>query len=60
VQEIAENKLEFSVIEFKNYIGTGRNYVIEILDFMDRVGFTQRVGNERKIVDASVPNRVFR
>ncbi|MDG2175923.1 MAG: selenocysteine-specific translation elongation factor [Gammaproteobacteria bacterium] len=60
VQEIAENKPEFSVIEFKNYIGTGRNYVIELLDFMDRVGFTQRVGNERKIVDASVPDRVFR
>jgi selenocysteine-specific elongation factor len=60
VQEMAENKPEFSVIEFKNYIGTGRNYVIEILDFMDRVGFTQRVGNERKILDASVPDRVFR
>jgi selenocysteine-specific elongation factor len=60
VQEMAEISPEFSVIEFKNTVGIGRNYAIELLDFMDSVGFTQRVGNERRILDAGVPVKVFR
>ena len=60
VQEMAEISPEFSVIEFKNTVGIGRNYAIEILEFMDSVGFTRRVGNERRILDADVPEKVFR
>ena len=56
---MAREKPSFTVIEFRDHLGTGRNYVIELLDFMDTVGFTRRVGNERIIIDEKVPKQVF-
>jgi selenocysteine-specific elongation factor len=37
----------FSVIEFRDAAGIGRNLCIEILEYFDRVGFTRRDGNTR-------------
>ena len=37
----------FSVIQFRDTTGIGRNLCIEILEYFDRVGFTRRDGNAR-------------
>ncbi|MBT8146731.1 MAG: selenocysteine-specific translation elongation factor [Gammaproteobacteria bacterium] len=37
----------FTVIEFRDQLGIGRNLCIEILEYFDRVGFTVRDGNSR-------------
>lgn len=37
----------FSVIEFRDASGIGRNLCIEILEYFDHVGFTRRDGNTR-------------
>ncbi|NKB34092.1 MAG: selenocysteine-specific translation elongation factor [Pseudomonadales bacterium] len=37
----------FSVIQFRDESGIGRNLCIEILEYFDRVGFTRRDGNAR-------------
>ncbi len=37
----------FTVIQFRDQSGIGRNLCIEILEYFDRVGFTKRTGNAR-------------
>ncbi|MFT5320697.1 MAG: selenocysteine-specific elongation factor [Pseudohongiellaceae bacterium] len=59
VMVMAQIKPYFTVIDFKNHLGLGRNYVIELLDFMDTLGFTSRVGNERIIEDDNIPQQIF-
>ena len=39
----------FSVIQFRDTSGIGRNLCIEILEYFDRIGFTRRDGNSRFI-----------
>ncbi len=39
----------FSVIDFRDASGIGRNLCIEILEHFDRLGFTHRTGNARTI-----------
>ena len=46
VDEIHEQN-GFTVIQFRDQSGIGRNLCIEILEYFDRVGFTKRDGNAR-------------
>ena len=39
----------FTAAEFRNRSGAGRNHSIEVLEYFDRIGFTQRLGDARKI-----------
>lgn len=39
----------FSVVQFRDASGIGRNLCIEILEYFDRVGYTRRDGNSRFI-----------
>ena len=39
----------FSAAEYKNRAGVGRNFAIELLEFFDRSGFTERLGDRRRI-----------
>ena len=41
----------FSVADFKEKLGIGRNLAVEILEFFDSINFTQRQGNERTIAN---------
>ena len=43
----------FTVADFRDRAGIGRNAVIEILEYFDRIGFTRRHGQVRKILDRS-------
>lgn len=43
----------FTVADFRDKSGIGRNAVIEILEYFDRIGFTRRHGQIRKILDVS-------
>ena len=54
IAEFTENLMEhnsekdgFTVIQFRDQSGIGRNLCIEILEYFDRVGFTRRAGNAR-------------
>lgn len=39
-----------TVAEFRNRSGVGRNLVVELLEFFDRIRFTQRIGNKRRLL----------
>ena len=47
--DLAEHN-DFTVRAFRDSTGVGRNIVIEILEYFDRKGFTQRIGDSRQIV----------
>ncbi len=40
----------FTVADFRNRAGIGRNAVVEILEYFDRVGLTRRHGQVRRVV----------
>ena len=44
---------KFTVIEFRDRVGIGRNLCIEILEYFDRSGFTRRDADHRTIQDPS-------
>jgi len=52
LDEVAESG-ELSVVDYKNRLGIGRNYAIEILEYFDKAGFTQRRGNARVVLNAN-------
>ena len=39
----------FTAAEYKNHAGIGRNFAIELLEFFDRNGLTERLGDRRRI-----------
>ena len=39
----------FTAAEYKDHTRVGRNFAIELLEFFDRNGFTQRIGDHRRI-----------
>ena len=41
----------FSVIQFRDSTGIGRNLCIEILEYFDSIGFTKRNENQRTILN---------
>jgi selenocysteine-specific elongation factor len=53
-QELAESDSSgtFTAASFKDRSGTGRNLTIEILEYLDRIGVTRRVGDARVVLRA--------
>ena len=50
----------FTVRQFRDASGVGRNVVIEVLEYFDGRGFTQRIGDTRRVVgDAQIIHRHF-
>ena len=51
-RELAESDPNgsFTAASFKDRSGTGRNLTIEILEYLDRIGVTQRVGDARVVL----------
>ena len=51
IQLLADGKDDgyFSVAEVRDITGLGRNFVIELLEYFDRVGMTERLGNARRV-----------
>ena len=39
----------FTAAEYKNQAGIGRNFAIELLEFFDRSGLTERLGDRRRL-----------
>ena len=44
---------KFTVIEFRDKAGIGRNLSIEILEYFDRIGFTRRIDDFRIVQDTT-------
>ena len=45
-----DNNSRISVSDFKNLVNTSRKYAIPIFEYLDKINFTYRDGNERKLV----------
>lgn len=56
VQQHINNNGSISVIEAKQAFGLGRGVTIEILEFLDVIGYTARRDGERQIADLSALN----
>ena len=39
-----------NISEFKDLINSSRKYAIPILEYLDRINFTYRSGNDRKLM----------
>ncbi|NKB37951.1 MAG: selenocysteine-specific translation elongation factor [Gammaproteobacteria bacterium] len=50
VVQLVEAKKEFSVADFKNSVGIGRNFAVEVLECFDKIGFTLRRGSGRVVL----------
>lgn len=49
----------FTVIEYRDHVGCGRNIAIEILEYFDSIRFTQRREQLRIILDPELPHKNF-
>lgn len=56
---LAARQDSFTVIEAKTHLDLGRDLTIEILEYFDRIQFTQRQGGTRRIRDAALPMRIL-
>ncbi|UCH41249.1 MAG: selenocysteine-specific translation elongation factor [Gammaproteobacteria bacterium] len=43
----------FTAAEYCEHVRTGRNFAIDLLEYFDRLGFTERQGNKRRIRQAA-------
>jgi selenocysteine-specific elongation factor len=59
VNDIATHGEAFSVIDYKQRIGTGRKLAIELLEYFDAIRFTQRRDNARVALDPGLPETFF-
>lgn len=48
-----------SIVNLKSRFATGRKLTIEIMEYFDSVHFTRRQGNDRVILNAEVPQKLF-
>ena len=53
--ELAEGDPDggFTAIAFKDRSGVGRNLTIEILEYLDRIGVTRRIGDTRIVLSGT-------
>ncbi|MBK6661107.1 MAG: SelB C-terminal domain-containing protein [Proteobacteria bacterium] len=51
VRELTQGGGKFSAADFRDRAGVGRNAVIEILEYFDRIGLTHRSGDQRSLLD---------
>lgn len=59
INRLANRQGSFTVIEAKTHLDLGRDLTIEILEYFDRIKFTQRQGNGRRVMDAASPGRLL-
>ena len=59
ISRLASQQELFTVIEAKTHLDLGRDLTIEILEYFDRIHFTQRQGNARRVRDADLPQKMF-
>jgi selenocysteine-specific elongation factor len=51
----ADDKQQFTVQQYRDQTGIGRNLSIEILEYFDRQGITRRIGDVRQIMRPESP-----
>jgi selenocysteine-specific elongation factor len=59
INAMAAANEEISVILVKKRFGIGRNLTVEILEYFDTIRFTQRRGQERVVIDTTLPGRLY-
>ncbi|MBT7953193.1 MAG: selenocysteine-specific translation elongation factor [Gammaproteobacteria bacterium] len=56
---LAERQKSFSVAEYKNECGIGRNLAVEVLEYFDKIGFTLRKESGRVILHKDRVSNLF-
>jgi len=51
VREVIQIKGSFGLSDIKEAFGYGRNRGIPVLEHLDTIGFTRRIGDERVLVE---------
>ena len=59
VSDLVDDGQPITVINFKQRMGTGRKLAIEVLEYFDSIRFTRRSEDDRVILDAELPARLF-
>ncbi|NND67201.1 MAG: selenocysteine-specific translation elongation factor [Halioglobus sp.] len=59
ILRVAERGEAITVITVKNEWSAGRNLTVEVLEYFDSIRFTQRRENERVVLDANLPQRLY-
>ena len=51
VEKLASKSVDglFSTSDFREEVSMGRNFIIDVLEYFDQVGFTTRVGDLRRL-----------
>ena len=51
VEKLASKSVDglFSTSDFREEVSMGRNFIIDVLEYFDQVGFTTRVGELRRL-----------
>ena len=57
--DLTSNQPELTVVNFRDYLGCGRNIAVDILEYFDGIRFTRRVGEARVILKRAMPARFF-
>jgi regulator of sigma D len=57
--DFAQAGNDITVKALKTHWGTGRNITVEILEYFDRIRFTQRKDNVRVILDKALPAKLY-
>lgn len=58
-QQLATDHGNFTVIQFRDAVGCGRNLAIEILEYFDKLGYTLRQGDTRAVRQDRIPEDFF-
>jgi selenocysteine-specific elongation factor len=56
---VAAGKPGFTVIQYRDAMGCGRNLAIEVLEYFDAIGYTSRQGDRRSVRTNHVPEELF-
>ena len=57
--ELTQDKPTLNLIEYRDYLGCGRNVAVDVLEYFDAIRFTRRVGESRIILNKKLPDKLF-
>ena len=57
--ELTQDKPTLNLIEYRDYLGCGRNVAVDVLEYFDAIRFTRRAGESRIILNKKLPDKLF-
>lgn len=57
--KLTQDKPTLKLIEYRDYLGCGRNVAVDVLEYFDAIRFTRREGESRIILNRELPDSLF-